>query len=117
MPVEINNYEKFPYLADIFPADYAVVVGKVRSVSFEWEGVEQEKGFHVAWDGTGVLPFLIAIAGNEFDPGKAPELRHVSQKQLLLMISALQDAYRQYVSEYAGTVDEDQEREEAKNDR
>ena len=116
MPVEINNHEKFPYLADIAPGTLERG-GKVRSVSFEWDGEGREKGFHVAWDGTGVLPFLIAIAGNDSAPGKASDHRYVSQKQLLLMISALQDTYRQYVSEYAGTVNEDQEREEAKNDR
>jgi hypothetical protein len=98
MPIEINSFEKYPYL-DGWESDRKVV-----SVDFTPEGGEHEQtGFHVVWHGSDNLQFYIMLAGNKFyesrdtDNAQPPESRYITSAQLLLMIEALQRVYREYM--------------------
>ena len=99
MPVEINSFEKYPYLDD-----WGINRNFV-SVDFTPEGEDHEQtGFHVAWDGSDSLQFYIMLAGNKFyesrntDRERLPESRYITSNQLLLMIEALQRVYREYLT-------------------
>ena len=103
MPVEINNFDKYPYLDD-WSSDREVV-----SVDFTPKGAEPEQtGFHVLWNGSDNLQFYIMFAGNKFyeskdtDHEQPPESRYITSNQLLLMIEALQRVYRQYMERTGG---------------